>query len=108
MSDDHKVELVAAAQISAFAGPPSGIEFNSSFGFHTATRTGDGAYVLELKHEHATKKMAIQVTRNNQEPGEINASILDDRHIQVLSFSAGAVPVPTDSSFFIRVDRIRD
>ncbi len=110
MSDDNKVELVASAQIIAFAGPPSGIEFNSNFGFRTATRSGDGSYVLELKHEHDAKKLVIHVTRNNQVPGEIMASILDDKHIQVLNFgfTTPLAAVPTDSSFFITVDRIRD
>jgi hypothetical protein len=108
MSDDHSVELVAAAQISAFIGPPAGIEFNSNFGFQTATRSDEGSYVLELRHEHSTKKLVIQVSRNNQEPGEIDASILDDRHIQVLTWGADSVAVPTDSSFFITVYRVRD
>jgi hypothetical protein len=109
MSDDNKVELVATAQISAFAGPPSGIEFNSNFGFQTATRSGDGSYVLELKHEHDTKELVIHVTRNNQVPGMIGASILDDEHIQVLSFGfSGGAAVPTDSPFFITVSRVRD
>jgi len=108
MSDDHDVELVAAAQISAFLGPPAGIEFNSNFGFQTATRSDEGSYVLELRHEHSTKKMVINVTRNNQLPGEIDASILDDRHIQVLCWGAGANAIPTDSSFFITVHRVRD
>jgi hypothetical protein len=112
MSDDNKVELVAAAQISAFAGPPAGIEFNSNFGFQTATRSGDGSYVLELKHEHDARKLVINVTRNNQVPGEIEASILDDTHIQVLSFGFSPAPpfaaVPTDTSFFITVNRVRD
>lgn len=108
MSDDHKVELVAAAQISAFLGPPAGIEFNSNFGFRTATRSDVGSYVLELTHEHSTKKLVVSATRNNQEPGEIDASILDDKHIQILCWGAGSVAVPTDSSFFITVLRVRD
>ena len=45
MSD--KVELIAAAQVNAFAGPPSGIEFNSNYGFKTASRGSDGVYTLE-------------------------------------------------------------
>lgn len=105
---DTKVELVAAAQINAFVGPPAGIEFNSNFGFQTATRSDAGSYVLELRHEHATKKMVVNVTRNNQVPGEIDASILDDKHIQILCWGAGSVAVATDSSFFITVHRIRD
>ncbi len=68
--------------------------------------------MLELRHEHDAKKLDIQVTRNNQVPGEITASILDDKHIQVLSFGFTPAPpfaaVPTDSSFFITVSRIRD
>lgn len=106
MSDDHDVEMVAAAQILAFAGPPAGIEFNSNFGFQTATRSDAGSYVLEMRHEHSVKKLDINVTRNNQEAGMIAASILDDKHIQVLCWDGDAVP--TDTPFFITVHRIRD
>ena len=108
MSDDNKVELIAAAQISAFLGPPAGIEFLSNFGFETATRSDAGSYVLEFRHEHSTKKQVINVTRNNQEPGTIDASIMDEKHIQVLCFASDVDSTPTDSSFFITVYRVRD
>jgi hypothetical protein len=103
MSD--KTELVAAAQINAFLGPPSGIEFNSNFGFETATRSGPGAYVLEMEHKHGVKKLVVSVSRSSTASGTIGASVLDEKHIQINSFEAD---VATDSPFFITVERVRD
>jgi hypothetical protein len=104
MSD--KVELIAAAQINAFVGPPSGIEFNSNFGFKTATRSSDGVYVLELDHEHGVDKLVVSATRNSVLSGKIAASVLDRKHIQVNTFNTS--DVATDSPFFISVQRVRD
>jgi hypothetical protein len=103
MSD--KTELVAAAQINAFLGPPSGIEFNSNFGFETATRSGPGSYVLELEHHHSVKKQVVNVTRSNTASGTIGAFVLDEKHIQINIF---VDDVATDSPFFITVERVRD
>lgn len=102
MSD--KVELVAAAQVNVASGPPGSVTFNSKFGFESASYTSLGVYNLKLEHEHDAKKLVVQVTRNNTSPGEIAASVLDDRHIQVNSSHGEAL----DSSFFISVLRVRD
>lgn len=104
MSD--KVELIAAAQINAFAGPPAGIEFNSNFGFETATRSSAGVYDLELEHKHGAKKLVVNVTRGSAESGDIGATVLDDKHIQVNNFDADDSAV--DSPFFITIYRVRD
>jgi hypothetical protein len=103
MSD--KTELVAAAQINAFVGPPAGIEFNSNFGFETGTRSSPGVYVLEMEHKHGVKKLIVNVTRSNAASGTIGALVLDEKHIQITSFEAD---VATDSPFFITVERVRD
>ncbi len=103
MSDN--VELVAAAQINAFLGPPAGIEFNSRFGFETATRSSAGAYVLELEHKHGVKKLVVNVTRDTTVSGTIGATVLDEKHIQINSFVGD---VATDTPFSITVHRVRD
>ena len=103
MSD--KVEMVAAAQIKDFLGPPAGIEFNSHFGFETASRSSAGVYVLELEHKHSPKKLVVNVTRNTAISGDIEASVLDEKHIQINSFEE---TVATDAPFFITVYRVRD
>ena len=100
MSD--KVELIAAAQVAVATGT---ISFNSNYGFKAASYTGVGIYNLELDHEHGTSKLVIGVTQMGTSPGEVSASVLDKRHIQVNnSFDSEAA----DGSFFITVFRVRD
>lgn len=109
----EKVELIAAAQINAFAGPPAGIEFNSNFGFETATRESAGVYNLELEHKHGTAKLVVGVTMNRTDvvisPGIVAAAVLDERHIQVkINIIDPESGLPQDSPFFITVQRVRD
>ena len=54
MSD--KVELIAAAQVNVVSGSPGSIDFNSNFGFETASRGSPGLYDLELEHKHDAKE----------------------------------------------------
>jgi hypothetical protein len=106
MSD--KVELIAAAQVNAFAGPPSGIEFKANFGFKTASRDSAGIYELSLDDKHDGHKLVIQVTRKNGGPGEISADVVpsDTRVINVTNFDEN--DLPTDSAFFITVHLVHD
>lgn len=104
MSD--KVELVAAAQVNVVTGPPGDVTFNSKFGFESASYTSLGVYNLKLEHEHDAKKLVVGVTRNNTAPGMIEASVLDDRHVQVNNFPDEVDG--GDSSFFITIFRVRD
>lgn len=106
MSD--KVELIAAAQVNAFAGPPSGIEYKSNFGFKSSSRGSAGVYELTLDDKHDAHKLVINVTRNNVAAGEIQASIIgtgDVNRIQVNNFDA--TDAPLDTPFFITVWRVR-
>ena len=104
MSD--KVELIAAAQVNAFAGPPSGIEFNSNYGFKTASRGSDGVYTLELDHDHGAKKLVMNVTPIGTAGGQASASVLTKDTIQVTLLDSGGVAA--DSPFSITIDRVRD
>jgi hypothetical protein len=106
MSD--KVELIAAAQVNAFAGPPSGIEYKSNFGFKSSAYSGPGSYELTLEDKHDAHKLVINVTRNNAASGEIQASIIgtgDVNRIQVNNFDLGNAA--SDTPFFITVWRVR-
>lgn len=107
MSD--KVELIAAAQVIVSSGPPGSVTFNSNHGFKDdATYAGLGVYDLELEHEHGPKKLVVQVTKNSAASGNVNieASVLNERHIQVNNFDSSGVPA--DASFFISILRVRD
>jgi hypothetical protein len=106
MSD--KVELIAAAQVNAFGGPTPGINFNSNFGFKTASRNSAGAYELTLDDKHDGKKLVVQATPCATTDGDVvvsPGSTGDTRTLQVGVFTAG---VPTDAAFFITVLRVRD
>lgn len=106
MSD--KVELIAAAQVNAFAGPPSGIQLKSNFGFKSSAYSSPGVYELTLDDKHDAHKLVINVTRNNTAAGEIQASILgtgDVDRIQVNNFDD--TDAAADSPFFITVWRVR-
>jgi hypothetical protein len=103
MSD--KVELIAAAQITSLPGPPPSIDFASNFGFKSIVRSTDGAYVLELDHDHGTEKLVPNVTRLSTTSGEITATILDRSHIGVNSFDD--TDTAADASFAITVYRVR-
>jgi hypothetical protein len=104
MSD--KVELVAAAQVNAFGPDPSGINFNSNFGFDTAVRSSPGVYVLKLEHEHDVKKLVINVTAANADAGS-SAQPLSKKSLQI-SLVDRVEGGPLDSLFFIQVYRVRD
>jgi hypothetical protein len=103
MSD--KVELIASAQVNVSG---TTISFNSNYGFKSASRTSAGLYVLELEHKHGVDKQVVNVTRNNTAFGEIEATVIDDRHIQINNFSFDEAPAAADSPFFITVFRVRD
>ena len=106
MSD--KVELIAAAQVNAFAGPPSGIEYKANFGFKTASRSSAGVYELELDDKHDGKKLVVQATpcaTTDCECVVSPGSSGDTRRLQVGIFASGS---PIDSAFFITVLRVRD
>jgi hypothetical protein len=106
MSD--KVELIAAAQVNAFAGPPSGIQFKSNDGFKSSAYSGPGSYVLTLDDKHDAHKLVINVTRNNVAVGEIGASPIgtgDVDRIQINSFDGSNAAL--DTPFFITVWRVR-
>jgi hypothetical protein len=105
MSD--KVELIAAAQVNAFAGPPAGIEFKANDGFKTATRGSAGAYELELNNKHDGHKLVINVTRKNGGSGSIEADVIpsDTNRIEITSFDSSNSPA--DTAFFITVYRVR-
>lgn len=106
MSD--KIELIAAAQVNVVSGSPGSIDFNSNFGFATATRGSAGVYGLELDHKHDAKKLVINVTRNASGSGEISAAPIgtgDIKNIQITSFDDS--DVAADASFFITVYRVR-
>lgn len=103
MSDTDDLKLLAAASVNAFLGPPAGIEFKTNIGFATATRSGPGAYDLELKHAHNSNELVVSATLNNAAGGGITASLPSKGHIQVNTVDAAGTP--TDSAFWIRVDR---
>jgi hypothetical protein len=105
MSD--KVELIAAAQVNAFAGPPAGIEFKANFGFNTATRSSAGVYELDLVDKHDGHKLVINVTRKNGGPGSIEADVVpgDTRRVEITSFDANNNPA--DTAFFITVQQVQ-
>jgi hypothetical protein len=108
MSDHDKVELIAAAQVQVTGGSPGAIVFSSNKGFDTASRGSPGAYELRLDHKHDDNKLVINVTRKSLTPGEIQAEILgtgDVDGILVTNFNTDSVP--TDTSFFITVWRVR-
>jgi hypothetical protein len=105
MSD--KVELIAAAQVNTFAGPPAGIQLKSNYGFKSSARNSDGSYVLTLDDKHDAHKLVINVTPNNTLEADAVASPIgtgDTNQIQVSTFVGGD---PTDSPFFITVYRVR-
>jgi hypothetical protein len=104
MSD--KAELIAAAQVNAFAGPPAGIEFKANVGFKTATRNSAGAYELELDDKHDGHKLVINVSRKNGGPGSIEADVVpgDTKKIEVTSFDSS--DTAADTAFFITVYRV--
>lgn len=99
-----KAELIAAASVSASAGPPADISFNSNFGFKTAARSSAGAYNLELDDKHERHKIVVNATLNNQIVGEIEASLPSEGNVQVLTFDVDGNPI--DSPFFITVYKI--
>ncbi len=106
MSD--KVELIAAAQVNVVGGTPGSINFNSNFGFATASRGSSGSYELELEHKHDAKKLVISVTRNAVDSGEIAASPIgtgDVKRIQINSFDD--TDAAADASFYISILRVR-
>jgi hypothetical protein len=105
----EKVELIAAAQVNAFAGPPSGIQLKSNFGFKSSAYSGPGAYELTLDDKHDDHKLVINVTRNNVLAGDIQASIIgtgDVNRIQINNFDL-ATGLGSDTPFFITVWRVR-
>lgn len=106
MSD--KIELIAAAQVNVVSGTPGSIDFNSNFGFESASRGSPGVYGLELEHKHDAKKLVINVTQNGAISGAISATPIgtgDTKSIQVTNFNSDVVA--TDTSFFITVCRVR-
>jgi hypothetical protein len=108
MSDNDKVDLIAAAQVQVIGGSPGSITFSSSQGFETASRGSAGVYELRLDHKHDDHKLVLSVTRKSSIPGQIQAEILgigDVESLLVTSFDMGSVP--TDTSFFITVWRVR-
>lgn len=108
MSDHDKVELIAIAQVKVTGGTPGSIDFSSNKGFDTASRGSPGFYELQLDHKHDDFKLVIEVTRKSSIPGSIQAEILgtgDVDRIQVTNFDMAGVP--TDTSFFIVVWRVR-
>lgn len=104
MSDKAKAELIAAAQVNAFAGPPAGIEFESNVGFKTATRSSAGSYELELNDKPEKDELVVNVTPNNTAPVGIEASLPREGIIQISSSNTDG---PVDSPFFITVYRIK-
>lgn len=104
MSD--KVERIAVAQVNAFGGDAPGIEFNANDGFKTASRSSAGVYILELDHEHGVEKLVISALRNSAAAGEIGATILDRKHVQISTFDEGDAPV--DVGFYVSILRVRD
>jgi len=107
MSDNcDNLKPLAAASINAFATPTPGIEFKNNVGFSTATRSGPGAYDLELKHEHDSNKLVVQVTQNNAAVGSISASLPSKGHVQVNSLDTAGDPA--DSAFWITVYLVED
>lgn len=115
MSD--KVELIAAAQVNTFAGPPSGIQLKSNYGFKSSAYSSPGVYELTLDDKHDAHKLVVNVTRNNTAAGEIQASPIgtdDVNRIQINNFNngidaiSGALTITAgDSPFFITVWRVR-
>jgi hypothetical protein len=102
MSD--KVELIAAAQATVSGGS---IAFTSRYGLKSSpTYMSVGVYKLELEHGHDTSKMVINPSLNSLAAGQISASPLDEKHIQINVFNAGGTAA--DSSFFVSVLRVRD
>jgi hypothetical protein len=101
----EKVELIAAAQVTASAGPPASVDFASNNGFKTISRSDVGAYILELDHEHGTDKLVPNVTLLSTTGGDIMASILDRNHLSVNIFDNTDAGV--DSPFAITVFRVR-
>jgi len=108
MSDNDKVELIAAAQVQVIGGSPGSLTFSSNQGFETASRGSVGVYELRLDHKHDDHKLVINVTRKSSIPGEIQAEILgigDVDSVLVTNFDMGSIPA--DTSFFITVWRVR-
>jgi len=108
MSDHDKVELIAAAQVQVIGGSPGSITFSSNQGFDTASRGSAGVYELRLDHKHDDHKLVIHVTRKSNTTGQIQAEILgvgDVDSLLVTAFDMGGIP--TDTSFFITVWRVR-
>jgi hypothetical protein len=108
MSDNDKVELIAAAQVQVTGGSPGAIDFSSNKGFDTASRGSPGSYELRLDHKHDDHKLVINVTRKSMTSGEIQAEILgtgDVDRIQVTNFDIDGIAA--DTSFFITVWRVR-
>jgi len=99
------VELIAASQVNAFAGPPAGIEFKSNAGFKTATRSSAGLYELELDCKHHRHEIVVNVTLNNTVAAKVVASLPSEGNIQINCFDASNSPV--DSPFFITVWRVK-
>ena len=71
MSDNDKVELIAAAQVQVIGGSPGSITFSSNHGFDTASRGSAGVYELRLDHKHDDHKLVIHACapRCSSEPG---------------------------------------
>jgi hypothetical protein len=108
MSDNDKVELIAVAQVQVIGGSPGSITFSSNQGFETASRGSAGVYELRLDHKHDDHKLVINVTRKSNTTGQIQAEILgvgDVDSLLVTAFDMGGIP--TDTSFFITVWRVR-
>ena len=105
MSDKKKcrAELIAAASVKV--STPS-ITFNSEVGFEDVLYNSLGVYTLELEHGQDPDRLVVEVTQNNTQMGDIVATVVDGRHIQVSSFNGAAGGGPGDSSFYITVHKI--
>ena len=105
MSDKKKrhAELIATASVNV--STPT-IAFNAESGFKKVLYNSLGVYTLELEHGQDPDRLVVEVTQNNTQMGDIVATVVDGRHIQVSSFNGAAGGGPGDSSFYITVHKI--
>ena len=98
------IDQIAAAQV---APTSTGISFNSSAGFKSATRNNVGVYELKLDDEHDAKKLVVNATLLTGASGEIVAAPVgtgDTRSIAVYVFDLNNSPA--DTPFSISVQRV--
>lgn len=108
MSDHDHVELIAAAQVQVIGGAPGTVNFSSNHGFEEISFKSTGVYELRLGHKHDDHKIVVGVTAKGTVAGSIQAEILgsgDVDGILVTNLAPGGIP--TDTSFFITVQRVR-